>query len=102
MPDVRGVRSPYYGPGCNVRIRLSLDGGNTWQPIAQVNDGKPIRATVWELRDNLTVYDAWYVALAEWLGVEFITADERLAGASGLRCAVRHLGGGQGDPGSFS
>ena len=63
---------------------------------------EPFAHRVWELRDNLTVYDAWYVALAEWLGVEFITADERLAGASGLRCAVRHLGGGQGDPGSFS
>ncbi|MEA2502859.1 MAG: hypothetical protein QOD01_2970 [Actinomycetota bacterium] len=45
---------------------------------------------------------AWSVALAEWLGVEFVTADERLAGSSGLRCAVRHLGGGQDDPGLSS
>jgi len=32
LPNARGVRSPYYGPGCNVRIRLALDGGKTWQP----------------------------------------------------------------------
>ena len=63
---------------------------------------EPFAHRVWELRNNLTVYDAWYVALAEWLGVEFVTADERLTGASGLRCAVRHLGGGQDDPGQVS
>jgi len=57
---------------------------------------------VWELRDNLTVYEAWSVALAEWLGVEFVTADERLAGSSGLRCAVRHPGGVWDDPGPSS
>jgi predicted nucleic acid-binding protein len=59
---------------------------------------EPSAYRVWELRDDLTVYDAWYVALAEWLGVEFVTADERLARASGLHCAVRQAGGGQGYP----
>jgi hypothetical protein len=44
---------------------------------------EPFAHRVWELRDNLTVHDAWHVALAEWLGVEFVTADERLARASG-------------------
>ena len=63
---------------------------------------EPFAHRVWELRGNLTVYNAWYVALAEWLGVEFVTADERLAGSSGLRCAVRHLGGSQDYPGPFS
>jgi predicted nucleic acid-binding protein len=43
---------------------------------------------VWELRDNLTVYDATYVALAEGLGFPLLTADRRLAGAPGLRCKV--------------
>ena len=55
---------------------------------------EPFAHRVWELRDKLTFHDAWHVALAEWLGVEFVTADERLAGAPGLRCAVRHPGGG--------
>ena len=45
----------------------------------------------WELRDNLTVYDAAYVALAEALGTELLTADTRLASAPGLRCPVELL-----------
>lgn len=43
---------------------------------------------VWHLRDNFTAYDAWYVALAEELGVPLATLDRRLASATGLRCAV--------------
>ncbi|HEX5188477.1 MAG TPA: type II toxin-antitoxin system VapC family toxin [Streptosporangiaceae bacterium] len=45
----------------------------------------------WELRDSLTVYDAWYVALAERLDTELVTADRRLADAHGPRCPVRYL-----------
>ena len=43
---------------------------------------------VWELRDNLTAYDATYVALAENLDCALLTADGRLARAPGLRCPV--------------
>jgi len=42
----------------------------------------------WELRDNLTVYDAAYVALAEVLNVTLLTADARLASASGSSCEI--------------
>jgi len=42
----------------------------------------------WELRENMTIYDASYVALAELLGLVLITADGRLSRAPGLRCAV--------------
>ncbi len=45
----------------------------------------------WELRDNLTVYDASYVALAEVLDVTLLTGDGRLARAPGLRCHVETL-----------
>ncbi len=55
---------------------------------------EPFARRVWELRDSLTVYDAWYVALAERLEAELVTADKRLADASGPRCPVRYL-----DPG---
>ena len=43
---------------------------------------------VWELRDNLSAYDATYVAVAEALEVPLLTADGRLARAPGPRCTV--------------
>lgn len=42
----------------------------------------------WSLRENLTIYDASYVALAEMLETVLVTADARLSGAPGLRCEV--------------
>ncbi|MGL5823939.1 MAG: type II toxin-antitoxin system VapC family toxin [Nocardioides sp.] len=42
----------------------------------------------WELRANLTSYDACYVALAEALDCSLLTADRRLANAPGARCDV--------------
>lgn len=45
-------------------------------------------ARLWELRDNLTAYDASYVALAEALACDLVTADARLAQAPGPRCAI--------------
>lgn len=44
-----------------------------------------------ELRANVTAYDSVYVALAEALSCELLTADQRLANASGPRCAIRVL-----------
>jgi predicted nucleic acid-binding protein len=45
----------------------------------------------WELRNNLTIYDASYVALAEALEVTLLTGDGRLARAPGPRCRVEML-----------
>lgn len=52
----------------------------------------PLLARVWELRDNLSAYDAAYVALAEALDALFLTADGPLGRASGVRCEVEVLG----------
>jgi len=48
---------------------------------------------VWELRDNLTAYDAAYVALAEAIDCPLVTADARISRAPGLRCSVTVLPG---------
>jgi predicted nucleic acid-binding protein len=48
----------------------------------------PFEARVWELRDEVSSYDGWYVALAEALGTELVTADDRLRRAIGARCPV--------------
>jgi predicted nucleic acid-binding protein len=52
---------------------------------------QPLIGRCWELRHNLTAYDASYVALAEALGVPLLTADARLADAPGIRCDVELL-----------
>lgn len=43
---------------------------------------------IWELRNNLTAYDAAYVALAEALEAPLLTRDRRLAAAAGHRARI--------------
>jgi predicted nucleic acid-binding protein len=43
---------------------------------------------IWTLRNNLTAYDAAYVALAEALDAPLLTRDARLAGAAGHRARI--------------
>jgi len=43
---------------------------------------------IWELRDNLTAYDAAYVALAEALDAPLLTRDKRLAAAAGHHAQI--------------
>jgi predicted nucleic acid-binding protein len=47
--------------------------------------------SAWALRQNLSFYDALYVALATALGAPLVTADRRLSGASSLGCVVEHV-----------
>jgi len=42
----------------------------------------------WELRKNLSIYDASYVALAELTGAPLATLDRRIGRAPGLRCTI--------------
>ena len=42
----------------------------------------------WQLRQNLSIYDASYVALAELLGATLVTLDRRIGRAPGSRCAI--------------
>lgn len=48
----------------------------------------PLLDAAWQLRDNLTFYDALYVALAARLKLSLLTADRRLANAPGLPCTI--------------
>ena len=52
---------------------------------------RPLLARIWQLRNNVTTYDAAYVALAEVLDAVLVTGDGRLAGAPGLRCVIEVL-----------
>lgn len=51
----------------------------------------PFARRAWALRDNITPYDAWYVALAESLNAPLATLDHRLRRAPGCRCTFRCL-----------
>lgn len=51
----------------------------------------PLMRRAFELRDNVTAYDAAYVALAEQLGCTLLTADRRLAAAPTVTCEVEVL-----------
>ena len=51
----------------------------------------PLLRRAYELRATVTVYDAVYVALAEYLGCALLTADSRLAKAPGPRCEIQVL-----------
>lgn len=47
---------------------------------------EPFASRVWELRENLSACDAWYVALAEATGAKLATLDRALSRAAGPRC----------------
>lgn len=72
------------------RARLALD-DLAAMPIRRAPHS-PLLPRVWELRENLTSYDAVYVALAETLDVALITADGGIARAGRLRCPVELVG----------
>jgi predicted nucleic acid-binding protein len=52
----------------------------------EVYSFEPFAERVWELRHTVTSYDAWYVALAEALGLPLATMDGRLSRARAVNC----------------
>ena len=59
-------------------------------PLQRASHRSMVRR-IWQLRSNLTAYDAAYVALAEALSATLVTGDRRLAAAPGIRCTVERL-----------
>lgn len=69
-----------------------LDAGraiDTWGRLGIERIGvQGLLPRIWELRDNVSAYDATYVAVAEALEAPLVTADGRLAWAPGTRCTI--------------
>ena len=59
-------------------------------PLERVQHGD-LAHRIWELRDNLSAYDASYVALAERLDTLLLTADAAFARAPGIGCKIELL-----------
>ena len=59
-------------------------------PLARFPTG-PLMIRAYELRSNVTAYDASYIALAEGLACTLVTADARLARCPGTNCAIEIL-----------
>ncbi|MHA7862072.1 type II toxin-antitoxin system VapC family toxin [Tessaracoccus sp. Y36] len=68
------------------RVRLALDDLQEL-PLQRV-EHTSLLVRCWELCDNLTIYDAAYVALAEALQAPLLTGDRRLARSTGPRCTI--------------
>lgn len=74
--------------------RVELAVADLWALRIDRAPHEPLVDRCWDLRDNLTVYDAAYVALAEVLDVILLTGDGRLARAPRIACDVEVLGSG--------
>lgn len=59
-----------------------------WDLAITRHPHRALAERVWELRHNLTVYDAAYVALAELVGSAVLTLDDAMATAPGIDCVV--------------
>ena len=68
------------------RARLALD--DLAALPARRAPHRPLLPRCWELRDNLTIYDAAYVALAEAMNTTLLTGDQKLARAPGPHCPI--------------
>lgn len=80
--------------------RGGLDGTAAAQAVADLRDWPGERHShrwmldrVWQLRDSVRGWDAFYVTLAEALDATLVTLDGRLARAHGPTCRIEVLGG---------
>jgi len=74
----------------NVDAGAARQALHVWETLAiGYHPGTGLLDRVWQLRDNLSAYDALYVAVAESLDCGLLSADERLARAPGPRCRVQ-------------
>lgn len=100
--ETDGLAAPHLMPveAANILRRAALAGNITADAASMAHADlialrvalfpyEPFAERVWELRENVTAYDAWYVAMAEALDAALATLDTRLSRASGPRCSFQ-------------
>jgi predicted nucleic acid-binding protein len=111
-PDAEPIRGRIESPGESVHVPHLLDvevlnvlrrqtlrgilakerGATALQDLENIKMTRyphvPLLGRIWELRENVTAYDAAYVALAEALGAPLVTRDARLAQAPNTRATI--------------
>ncbi len=78
---------------CNAGLITPADGAGEVSALMAASDIRrhtvvPLLRDMWLLRNNVTGYDAAYVALAAQLDLPLATADQRLAQAPNLPCLI--------------
>lgn len=109
--EAHALRARLRGTDCHAPHLIDAELGNVLRRRVRIGDVTPFQARAalhaaqdvidvryphagaladlaWGWRDNLTFYDALYVALAVRLDVPLVTADARLSRSPGLPCAV--------------
>ncbi|MGI8575601.1 MAG: type II toxin-antitoxin system VapC family toxin [Egibacteraceae bacterium] len=86
-------------------LRGLVRGRHVSRPVAQAAQARlrsmrltchpfdPYNERAWELRENATPYDAWFVAMAEALAAPLVTTDAKLGRIPGIRCQVEVIAG---------
>ncbi len=70
------------------RLEAETAHGDLLQLDVELFPFAPFAERIWGLRDNLTSYDAWYVAVAEALDCPLVTLDRKLSRAPGPTCEI--------------
>ena len=71
------------------RAQMAIDDLAHW-PVNRISH-RPLAALAWMYHQNVSAYDAFYVAAASVHGIPLLTADGRLSRATGLGVAVHHV-----------
>jgi predicted nucleic acid-binding protein len=75
--------------GGRIQTAAAAEALHTWSHVGVIRYAViGLLERIWQLRANLTAYDASYVALAEALDCVLVTCDAKIARAPGLKCPI--------------
>ena len=89
--EVASVLRRQVGLGCDGCPPRRVGAGRPRGAALQHVPHRSLIDRCWQLRDNVSIYDAADVALAEAIGADLLTADGRLARAPALKCRIEVL-----------